>query len=83
MDEEKLKLKVQWGKRVRDTLKGKTIVDARYLKGTEQQDLGWDSASIVLFLDDGNYLLVCMDDEMNGAGTLRTSYEDLSMIPVV
>tara|TARA_B100000519_G_scaffold27507_1_gene19286 strand:+ start:203 stop:454 length:252 start_codon:yes stop_codon:yes gene_type:complete len=83
MDKEKLKLKVQWGKRVRDTLKGKTIVDARYLKGTEQQDLGWDSASIVLFLDDGNYLLVCMDDEMNGAGALRTSYEDLSMIPVV
>ena len=35
MDKEKLKLKVQWGKRVRDTLKGKTIVDARYLKGTE------------------------------------------------
>ena len=36
MDKEQLKLKVKWGKRVRDTLKGKTIIDARYLKGAEQ-----------------------------------------------
>ena len=83
MDEEQLKLKVKWGKRVRDTLKGKTIIDARYLKGAEPQDLGWDSSAIVLFLDDGNHLLVCMDDEMNGAGSLSTSYEDLPIIPVV
>ena len=62
MNKEQLKLKVKWNKIVKDTLKGKTIVDARYLTGTEQQDLGWDSASIVLFLDDGNHLLVCMDD---------------------
>lgn len=83
MNKEKLKLKVQWGKKARDALKGKTIVDVRYLKGTEQQDFGWDSSSIVLFLDDGQHLLVSMDDEGNGPGSLFTSYEDLPIIPVV
>tara|TARA_Y100000361_G_scaffold150534_1_gene166377 strand:- start:1639 stop:1890 length:252 start_codon:yes stop_codon:yes gene_type:complete len=83
MNKEHLELKVKWGKKVRDNLKGKTIVDARYLKGVEQQDLGWDSSSIVLFLDDGQHLLVSMDDEGNGPGSLFTSYEDLPIIPVV
>jgi len=40
-------------------------------------DLGWESKSIVLFLDDGSYLLSSTDDEGNGPGALFTNIDGL------
>ena len=71
-----------WGLKVTDAVVGRVIKEARYLTAEEQEDLGWCCGAIVLFLDNGDYLLASADDEGNGPGALFTNIEGLEVIPV-
>ena len=51
-------------------LKGRTIVDVRYLTTIEMKGMGWHRKSIVLELSDGSLLFPSKDDEGNDAGAL-------------
>ena len=51
------------------------ITDVRYLIDTELEGLGWDSSTVVIFLDNGNYFFASSDDEGNEAGSMFTSFE--------
>lgn len=51
-------------------LKGRTIVDVRYLTTIEMKGMGWYRKSIVLELSDGSLLFPSKDDEGNDAGAL-------------
>ena len=72
-----------WGGRATAKLKGRKIVEARYLDDSEMQDMGWDRSALVLYLDDGQRLIASSDNKGNAPGALFTSYKDLQLIPVV
>ncbi len=76
------KLQEQWSAKVTDALVGRVIKETRYLTETEQDSLGWFCGGIVLFLDNGDYLLASTDDEGNGPGALHTNIKGLEVIPV-
>jgi hypothetical protein len=75
-------LQQYWGKKVENAVVGRVIKEVRYLTEEEQDSLGWCSGSIVLFLDNGDYLLASSDDEGNGPGALFTNIKGLEVIPV-
>ncbi len=75
-------LTLKWGARVNNVLKGRKIVEARYLTDEEMEDIGWHSKSIAIFLDNGTFLFAPADDEGNGPGALFTNIKDLETIPV-
>ena len=64
-------------------LEGKTIKTVRYL--TEEEADGWFSRSVVIFFDDGSYILPMSDDEGNDAGALRVSHDliECEVLPVI
>jgi hypothetical protein len=76
-------LKKTWAEVATSKLVGRKIVEARYLTDIELKGLGWHNASIVLLLDDGNYIYPSADDEGNDAGALFTSFPDFDTIPVI
>jgi len=56
-----------------DPLVGRTIVAVRQLTDEEVEQFGWYSrtdVAIVVFLDDGTFILPACDPELNGAGYL-------------
>tara|TARA_R110002020_G_scaffold463600_2_gene683723 strand:- start:307 stop:552 length:246 start_codon:yes stop_codon:yes gene_type:complete len=59
-----------WEKYGNKHLKGRTIVDVRYLTTIEMKGMGWYRKSIVLELSDGSLLFPSKDDEGNDAGAL-------------
>lgn len=65
-----------WNKRAR-TLVGRTIVDARYMTDEEMEQFGWYKKSLVIFFDNGEYLIPMRDDEGNDAGSLHGSSDKL------
>jgi len=73
----------KWNKKVASRLEGRKITSARYLTDREAENQGWDSSGLVIFLDDGNHLVLSRDDEGNRPGAAFTSYEDLEIIPVL
>jgi hypothetical protein len=62
-------------------LEGRTIVHVRYLTEEEAED--WFGRPVVMFLDNGEYIIPIADDEGNDGGALATSYEDHSVLPVM
>ena len=62
-------------------LEGRTIVHVRYLTEEEAED--WFNRPVIMFLDNGEYILPIADDEGNNGGALATSYEDHSVLPVI
>lgn len=59
-----------WEEYATKHLKGRTIVDVRYLTDIEMKGMGWHNKSIVLELSDGSLLFPSCDDEGNDAGAL-------------
>ena len=74
---------IDWDSRAASMLNGRTIVEARYLTKQEAAELGWETRSVVLFLDNGNQLIASGDDEGNQAGALFTSDEKTPILPVL
>ena len=72
-----------WAKRALKKLKGRKIVDVRYLTNEEVEEMGWYGSSLVIFLDDGSNFFASKDDEGNGPGALFGSWDDLAVIPVI
>lgn len=70
MVSEKMKMINKWNKISQDVLKGRTIVDVRYLNDEEMEMMGWDSRPICFFLDNGVSCILSCDDEGNDGGVL-------------
>lgn len=60
----------EWAKHAELHLKGRTIVDVRYMTTQEAEVMGWSYRPVVLQLDNGALLFPSQDDEGNDAGTL-------------
>jgi hypothetical protein len=78
-----VELKKKWAKDAKKHLKGRRIVNVRWMTQGEVDDLGWYAAAPVLELDNGIALYCSQDDEGNGAGALFTTIEDFSTLPVI
>ena len=59
-----------WNKVASKVLKGKTIVEARYLNDEEMEMMGWYKRPLCFFLNDGTSCNLSMDDEGNDGGVL-------------
>lgn len=71
--------KINWNKYASDKLKGKTIVEVRYMEKDERAKMGWCESPLCIFFDDGSYIFPSSDDEGNSAGALfggETNGED-------
>lgn len=60
-------------------LVGRTITEVRYLTPDEAREIGWIQRPLVMFLDDGTYILPMSDDEGNAAGALTGQNGDDEM----
>ena len=43
----------------------------------------WYKRPIVIFFDDGSWIIPVQDDECNDGGAMATSFGNLTMIPVI
>jgi hypothetical protein len=59
-----------WNDKAESLLKGKKIVDVRYMTEKERDMLGWQSRCVIIILDDGTSIYPSRDDEGNDAGAL-------------
>mgnify|MGYP003108675485 CR=1 FL=1 len=73
----------EWTKDVGRHLVGKKITHVRYLSKKEMKKYIWCKNPIVIFLDDGNWIMPVQDDECNDGGSMATSFGNLTMIPVI
>ena len=60
----------KWNKVSQDVLKGRTIVEVRYLNDEEMEMMGWYNRPICFFLDNGVSCILSSDDEGNDGGVL-------------
>jgi len=79
--------KVMWEKKISSFLVGKTIKTTRYFNDKEMGLFGWDDEynkrPLVIFFNDGSWIVPMMDDEGNDGGALAVSDEKLITIPVM
>ena len=59
-----------WNDKANSLLKGKRIVDVRYMNEQEMEMLGWSNRCVIISLDDGTAIYPSRDDEGNNAGAL-------------
>jgi hypothetical protein len=60
----------KWDKVSQDVLKGRTIVEVRYLNDEEMEMMGWYKRPVCFFLDNGVSCILSADDEGNDGGVL-------------
>ena len=60
----------KWDKVSQDVLKGRTIVEVRYLNDEEMEMMGWYKRPVCFFLDNGVSCILSSDDEGNDGGSL-------------
>jgi len=60
-----------WNERAMKVLKGKTIVQVRYLTEEECEENMWYKRGLVLVLNDGTQVIPGSDDEFNDTGVLH------------
>jgi hypothetical protein len=74
-----------WHTVAKTYLKGRTIVDVRYLNAMEVEEMGWYRSGLMLFLDNGSQVMVQQDDEGNGPGALSvtTSNDGFVLLPTI
>ena len=70
MVSEKKKMIDKWDKVSQDVLKGRTIVDVRYLNDEEMEMMGFYKRPVCFFLDNGVSCILSSDDEGNDGGSL-------------
>jgi len=75
--------KARWTKLAAELLVGRTIKRVRYMDADEVEASMWNSAAVVLELDNGIAIWPSRDDEGNDAGALFTTDDDLGTIPVI
>lgn len=59
-----------WNTEAQKVLKGKTIIEARYLNDKEMEMMGWYKRPLCFFLNDGTSCILSADDEGNDGGVL-------------
>jgi hypothetical protein len=77
----KIELENFWNKKAEEVLKGKTIVEVRYLNDEETEQMGWSKRPICFFLNDGTSCVLSMDDEGNNGGVLF--YNEDGVLPTL
>jgi hypothetical protein len=60
----------KWDKVSQDVLKGRTIVEVRYLNDEEMEMMGFYKRPVCFFLDNGVSCILSSDDEGNDGGVL-------------
>jgi hypothetical protein len=70
MVSEKMKMINKWNKISQDVLKGRTIVEVRYLNDEEMEMMGFYKRPVCFFLDNGVSCILSSDDEGNDGGVL-------------
>jgi hypothetical protein len=73
----------RWTKIASAQLKGRTIVEVRYLTAEEAAQLGWSRRPVVMQLDDGNIVYASRDDEGNDGGALFTNNKKEPVLPLL
>lgn len=83
-DDDATTLRRLWDREAAKRLMGRTITHARYQTKREAAQHGWDTSSVMLFLDDGAVWCVSRDDG-NGPAALfgETDGDDEIMLPVL
>jgi hypothetical protein len=79
-------LKLAWGKRAKDFLVGKKIVDVYYHSEEENEELFFfedGQTNVRIVFDDGHWITASRDDEGNGSGVIFTTDPKLSVIPSI
>ena len=79
-------LKLAWGKRAKDFLVGRKIVDVYYHTTDENADIfGEDDhqVNIKIVFDNGHWITASQDDEGNGSGVIFTTDPKLPVIPSI
>ena len=74
-----------WVNKCNSILKGRTIVNVRYLNDDEMELMMWSKRPIVFVLDNGTLCFPSMDDEGNNGGTLfyQEQGKELDVLPVL
>ena len=74
-----------WTKKAQEVLKGKTIIEARYLNDEEMELMGWYKRPLCFELDNGTLCIPSMDDEGNDGGSLfyQEKGKELDVLPVI
>ena len=81
-------LKLAWGKRAKDFLVGRKIVDVYYHSEKENEDIFGDMderTNIKIVFDNGHWITASRDDEGNGSGVIFTTdnKHGVSIIPTI
>ena len=79
-------LKLAWGKRAKDFLVGRKIVDVYYHSEKENEEIFGDMDSrtnIKIVFDNGHWITASQDDEGNGSGVIFTTDPKLPVIPSI
>jgi len=79
-------LKLAWGKRAKDFLVGKKIVDVYYHSEEENEEIFFNDdyqTNVRIVFDDGHWITASRDDEGNGSGVIFTSDPELLVIPSI
>ena len=76
-------LKTIWGEEAAKYIRGRRIIEVRYMTEKEVEDLGFRRAGIVLILDNGHFIFPSMDDEGNDCGALFTTFSEMHTVPVI
>ena len=74
-----------WVEKSNSILKGRTIVNVRYLNDDEMELMGWYKRPICFVLDNGTLCIPSMDDEGNDGGSLfyQEQGKELDVLPVI
>ncbi len=62
-----------WNKVATSALKGRRIIDARYMTEDEAQAVGWHCRPVIIVLDNGTLWYSSQDNEGNDGGALLFS----------
>ena len=78
-------LKLAWGKRAKDFLVGRKIVDVYYHSEKENEEIFGDDhqVNIKILFDNGHWITASRDDEGNGSGVIFTTDPKLPIIPSI
>ena len=81
-------LKLAWGKRAKDFLVGKKIVDVYYHTEEQNEELFFfedGQTNVRIVFDDGHWITASQDDEGNGSGVIFTTDDKhgVSIIPTI
>jgi hypothetical protein len=81
----KQEIETYWVDKMTNVLKGRTIVNVRYLDDDEMKVMGWYKRPICFQLDNETICIPSRDDEGNDGGSLfyQEDGKDLDVLPVI